>query len=101
MKRFIKWMLLPVILYGFLVCALMLAMYQAPPTFGRMMSKVPGVAFAVLPFKQLWFMARKGHLSPGDRAPDFSLWTTDRKSRVQLSSFRGRKPVVLVFGSYT
>jgi hypothetical protein len=101
LKKFVKWLLLPVILYGFLVCALLIAMYQPPPVFGRIMSKVPDVAFAVLPFKQLWFIARKGHLNIGDPAPDFSLWTADRKSRVQLSSLRGQKPVVLVFGSYT
>jgi peroxiredoxin len=34
-------------------------------------------------------------------APDFALQTTDHSNTVQLSSFRGQKPVVLVFGSYT
>jgi peroxiredoxin len=37
----------------------------------------------------------------GDTAPDFQLSTLDHKSEVQLSSFRGKQPVVLVFGSYT
>jgi len=34
-------------------------------------------------------------------APDFRLPTLDRKETVQLSSYRGSRPVVLVFGSYT
>jgi peroxiredoxin len=34
-------------------------------------------------------------------APDFSLPTADRTRIVRLSSFRGDRPVVLVFGSYT
>ncbi|MEQ1859011.1 MAG: hypothetical protein ABMA13_03670 [Chthoniobacteraceae bacterium] len=37
----------------------------------------------------------------GETAPDFKLKTQDGASEVQLSSFRGRRPVVLVFGSYT
>lgn len=49
----------------------------------------------------MWKVARAGRLHIGDAAPDFNLKTTDRKARVQLSSFRGNQPVVLVFGSYT
>jgi hypothetical protein len=37
----------------------------------------------------------------GQRAPDFRLRTHDGKREVQLSQFRGKKPVVLVFGSFT
>jgi peroxiredoxin len=37
----------------------------------------------------------------GSMAPDFTLPTLDHTATVQLSSFRGSKPVVLVFGSYT
>lgn len=40
-------------------------------------------------------------LKVGDRAPDFALKTLAGKKTVRLSSFEGRKPVVLVFGSYT
>jgi hypothetical protein len=36
-----------------------------------------------------------------DVAPDFELKTTDGKTLVKLSDFRGKKPVALVFGSYT
>jgi hypothetical protein len=78
LRKLLKWILLPAILYAALVCALLVAMYQPPPVFGRIMARVPDTAFAVLPFKQLWFIARRGHLNVGDRAPDFSLWTADR-----------------------
>jgi len=37
----------------------------------------------------------------GDPAPDFTLKTVDGKEAVTLSSFRGKTPVVLIFGSYT
>ena len=40
-------------------------------------------------------------LKPGDSAPDFTLRTMDGGREVTLSSYRGRKPVVLIFGSYT
>ncbi len=96
-----NWILVLGIIYGSLVCALLVAMNQPPQVFGRIMSKVPGIAFAVLPFKRLWFIARKGRLNVGDPAPDFSLLASDKQTRVELSSFRDRKPVVLVFGSYT
>jgi len=37
----------------------------------------------------------------GDRAPDFKLKTLDGRRTVRLSDYRGHKPVVLIFGSYT
>jgi len=37
----------------------------------------------------------------GTDAPDFALRTLDGKRIVKLSDFKGREPVVLVFGSYT
>ena len=37
----------------------------------------------------------------GDLAPDFKLKTLDGSQTVRLSKFRGQKPVVLIFGSYT
>jgi hypothetical protein len=36
-----------------------------------------------------------------DMAPDFTLKTIDGKTSVKLSDFRGKKPVALLFGSYT
>lgn len=37
----------------------------------------------------------------GDEAPDFTLPTHDGQFRLGLSSFRGKQPVVLIFGSFT
>lgn len=42
-----------------------------------------------------------GSLGEGDGAPDFTLKTVDGKREVALSRYRGRQPVVLIFGSYT
>jgi hypothetical protein len=87
--------------YVLLLVGLFVAMCQPPDVFGRIMSKTPDVAFFILPFKQFWMIAREGRLKVGDIAPDFSLHTVDKKSRIRLSSLRRQKPVVLVFGSYT
>ena len=44
-------------------------------------------------------------IQPGPRlgmtAPDFTLRTLDGKEEITLSQFRGKKPVVLIFGSFT
>jgi peroxiredoxin len=37
----------------------------------------------------------------GDLAPDFTLYDTQGETTVTLSEWRGRRPVALVFGSYT
>ena len=37
----------------------------------------------------------------GDTAPDFTLFDASGQESVTLSHFRGNKPVVLIFGSYT
>jgi hypothetical protein len=37
----------------------------------------------------------------GDMAPDFKLKTLDGKRTVRLGQFKGKRPVVLIFGSYT
>lgn len=37
----------------------------------------------------------------GDLAPNFELATPDGKKKVELSSMLGKRPVVLVFGSFT
>ncbi len=77
------------------------AMRQPPETFGLVMARMPMPAYFVIPFETFWTRARAGTLSVGETAPDFQLPTLDHKSEVQLSSFRGKQPVVLVFGSYT
>jgi hypothetical protein len=85
-----------------LFCAAILAiMWQPPVRFAKAIAKVPGPMFMVLPFETLWGVARGGHVRPGDTAPDFDLETLDKSARVSLSSFHGREPVVLIFGSYT
>ncbi len=37
----------------------------------------------------------------GDQAPDFQLRMLEGKKTVRLSSYRKKKPVALIFGSYT
>lgn len=49
------------------------------------------------------FLAERETLAPaaGAEAPDFELPRLGSDDHVRLSSFRGRKPVALIFGSYT
>jgi hypothetical protein len=89
------------LLWGAATAALYASMRQTPETFGRIMSHMPGVAMAVLPFKPLWMSARRGHLQVGDPAPDFGLPVLHGDRVVTLSNEYRQKPVVLVFGSYT
>jgi hypothetical protein len=77
------------------------AMRQPPEKFGRVMSHLPMPAMMAFPFETMWSRARAGAVHPGDEAPDFQLPTLDHRNEVVLSSFRGKQPVVLVFGSYT
>jgi len=42
-----------------------------------------------------------GGAEAGKAAPDFTLKSVDGKQTVKLSSFAGKKPVALIFGSYT
>ena len=44
---------------------------------------------------------RHNHPLVGELSPDFELQTYDGTHSVRLSSYRGRKPVVLIFGSLT
>ena len=89
------------VLYALVSGALFAAMFQTPEAFARTMKHVPWASLRVLPFKPLWNVARNGRVEVGDAAPDFALESADHKSHFQLSSVRGQKPVVLVFGSYT
>ena len=77
------------------------AMTRPPDVFGHVMARMPLPLMIVLPFEPLWKHARAGTINPGDLAPDFRLPTLDRTQTVQLSSFRGSRPVALIFGSYT
>ena len=102
MRPWAKILLGVLVVYVAMLAGLWAVMFQPPEVFGKIMSKLPEApVFILFPFKPMWLFARAGQLKVGGPAPDFSLQTLDKKSRVRLSSFRGGKPVVLVFGSYT
>lgn len=44
---------------------------------------------------------REGKLKEGDAASEIDLKSPDGKSGFKLSEHKGKKPVVLIFGSYT
>jgi hypothetical protein len=82
--------------------AVVYAMMRRPPDqFAAAMAKMPGPAMLLFPFETMWTEARRGSIDLGDQAPEFRLPTLDKTSEISLASFRGSKPVVLVFGSYT
>ena len=41
------------------------------------------------------------HLEVGDMAPMFKLKSLDGKEEMDMEKFRGKKPVILFFGSYS
>lgn len=53
--------------------------------------------------KRLDAVMRRDQMGPheGETPPDFNLKRMGSDQRVRLSSFQGKKPVALVFGSYT
>jgi hypothetical protein len=77
------------------------AIRQPPDAFGRIMAKLPQVAFFLFPFETMWMPARRGTLNPGDAAPDFTVKKLAGQVPVRLASLGAERPVVLVFGSYT
>lgn len=95
MRFVLRFLVALALIYAALLAGLAIAMRQPPETFGAIMAKLPPLTFMVLPFEPLWMKARAGHLNVGDPAPDFNL------NQVRLSAFQGKKPVVLIFGSYT
>jgi hypothetical protein len=104
----LKWLLFGVLglaaCYVVVFAVVLMAMLQPPERFGLFMKKVPtGLVFRTVPATRMWLWARSGALLPGAPAPDFALPRQDNRGgdRVTLSSFRGQRPVVLVFGSYT
>lgn len=101
MKKLLKLSVAAMLAYAFLAAAFYVAMSQKPGTFSKVMAHTPTAVFIVFPFQSMWLSARKGALEAGDLAPDFNLEEHRKTSKVRLSSFRGQKPVVLVFGSYT
>lgn len=89
-------------LYVVFFTAVLSAMCLSPAHFGKFMRYAPApLVWGALPAERMWRWARAGSLAVGDAAPDFTLPLRDRSRAVTLSSHRGKKPVVLVFGSYT
>ena len=103
LKWFLGCLLALLVAYVVLFGTVAIAMLQPPARFGTFMKHMPpALVWGGLPAPRMWKWARKGHLSEGDLAPDFSLRTAlDPTRRVTLASYRGQRPVVLVFGSYT
>jgi hypothetical protein len=101
-RKFLGGMLALAVVYLALAGGLAWTMCQPPRRVTQIMKHLPEpLVFAVLPGPRLWAWARRGSLAEGDAAPDFTLPLYDRSGQVRLSSFRGQRPVVLVFGSYT
>lgn len=102
MKWFARIVLAITALYATLFAVVFVAMHQTPVRFGQFMKYMPPIlVWAALPAEPMWLKAREGKLAVGQEAPDFTLPRQDRSSNVTLSSHRGSRPVVLVFGSYT
>lgn len=99
--RFAKIGIFIVFLYCLGLAFFYFAMRQPPETFGNIMKHTGPVPFLLFPFETMWKSARAGHVSVGDPAPDFTLPLLDHSGSITLSSYRGAKPVVLIFGSYT
>jgi hypothetical protein len=89
------------VVYVLFLAGIFAAMCQRPERFGQIMARIPMITLMAVPFEPMWNIARGGGLQVGDPAPDFTLSTVDRKSKITLSSFRGKQPVALIFGSYT
>ena len=91
-----------VVVYIVLGAAVLSAMLAPPERFGQFMKRMPApLVWGALPAQRMWLWARRGDLSVGDAAPDFTLRRQGRSGRITLSSYRAQRPVVLVFGSYT
>jgi hypothetical protein len=101
MKKLVRVLLVLVAVYGGAAGLFYWQMTQPPQQFAAVMGRLPMVTMMIFPFEPLWNRARAGAVQIGDPAPDFNLETVDHQSRVQLSSHRGVRPVLLVFGSYT
>jgi EF hand len=78
-------------------------LYPAAPTKGAKSVASAGPSRATL--LQGLFSGEIGSSSEGPQlgqsAPAFSLETHDKARRISLADYRGKKPVVLIFGSFT
>jgi hypothetical protein len=102
MKWLLRVFIVIAVLYATLFAVVGVAMMQPPVRFGQFMKRMPpALVWGLLPAQSMWLRARAGTLEVGQEAPDFTLPRQNRSSAVTLSSHRGVRPVVLVFGSYT
>ena len=102
MKMLLRIFAVIAVLYATLFAAVGVAMMQPPVRFGQFMKRMPpALVWGLLPAHSMWMRARAGTLAVGQEAPDFTLPRHKGSGAVTLSSFRGSRPVVLVFGSYT
>ncbi len=101
-KWIVRIVIILLVLYVGLFATVALAMLQPPERFGRIIRVLPmPLVWGALPGPRMWLWARRGDLREGQQAPDFTLPVLDSDESVTLSSHRGARPVVLVFGSYT
>lgn len=102
-KLLVRALILLAIVWLCACAAIYAAMRQPPETFARVMARIPSpIAFLAFPFETLWTHARAGELKAGAVAPDFSLAKLDKSGSIQLSALTAeRRPVALIFGSYT
>ena len=63
--------------------------------------KTAALAVAFVAAGAAMAQVREGSLRIGDSAPDFELKVRGENRTIRLSDYRGRKPVALVFGSFT
>jgi hypothetical protein len=102
MKWLLRVFIVIAVLYATLFAVVGVAMMQPPVRFGQFMKRMPpALVWGLLPAQSMWLRARAGTLEVGQEAPDFTLPRQNRSSAVTLSTHRGVRPVVLVFGSYT
>ena len=102
MKLLLRVLMVIAVLYAALFAVVGVAMMQPPVRFGQFMKRMPpALVWGLLPAQSMWLRARGGTLAVGQEAPDFTLPRQNRSGAVTLSSHRGSRPVVLVFGSYT
>jgi len=76
--------------------------YLSPEDFGRMQAWLAGLPAEERGEMMKFILGRETRApAVGEQAPDFDLPRLDAKGNVRLSSFRGIKPVALIFGSFT
>jgi hypothetical protein len=76
--------------------------HLSPVDFERMQTWMFGLPEAERTEMMKFIFARESAApAVGDPAPDFELVRLDGEGKVRLSSYRGKRPVALIFGSFT